>query len=59
MTEDRVSVESAPQSAKSGGRSDRNTRWLLIAIAIYSGVLVTRLNVVILPPARLTTGRSS
>jgi hypothetical protein len=53
MTEDRMSVETAPQSAKSGGRSDRNTWWLLIAIAIYSGVLVTLLNAVILPSSKV------
>jgi len=47
MTEDRLSVESGPQSAKSGGRSDRNARWFLIAIGIYTGLLLMLLNVVI------------
>jgi hypothetical protein len=47
MTEDRLSVESAPHSAKPGGRSDRITRWLLIAIGIYTGLLLMLLNVVI------------
>ena len=46
MTEDRMSIEAAPETAKSGGRSDRITRWLLIAIGIYTGFLVTVLNVI-------------
>jgi hypothetical protein len=53
MTEDRMSVETAPQSAKSGGRSDRITRWLLIAIGIYSGLLVALLNVFILSSGKV------
>jgi hypothetical protein len=51
MTEDRMSIEAAPETAKSGGRSDGITRWLLIAIGIYSGLLVTLLNVFILASA--------
>jgi len=53
MTEDRTSVETAPQSAKSGGRSERITRWLLIAIGIYSGLLVALLNVFILSSGKV------
>jgi hypothetical protein len=41
MTEDRMSIEAAPQTANSGGKPDRITRWLLIAIGIYSGLLVS------------------
>jgi hypothetical protein len=53
MTEDRMSIEAAPETAKSGGRSDRITRWVLIAIGIYSGLLVTLLNVFILSSGRV------
>lgn len=53
MTEDRMSLETAPQSAKSGGRSDRIARWLLIAIGIYSGLLVALLNVFILSSGKV------
>ena len=34
-------------------RTDRITRWLLIAIGIYSGLLVTLLNVVVLSSGKV------
>ena len=40
-------------------RTDRITRWLLVGIGIYSGLLVTLLNVVVLSSGKVGTGRFS
>ena len=43
-----MSTEEAQSPVTSGGRTDRVTRWLLIAIGVYTGLLVTLLNVFLL-----------
>lgn len=48
MAEDRTSTEAAPSAAKPRGKADRITRWLLVAIGLYSFGLVSLLNIFVL-----------
>jgi hypothetical protein len=48
-SEDRTGTEATPETARAPSEPVGITRWLLIAIGIYSGLLVTLLNAVVLP----------